>query len=180
MPDALPYLLHFSEDPAITRFEPTVAPGSAMSAEPCVWAIAPERAPLYLFPRDCPRIGYWAKPTTSASDRYRFLSQTGARRVLVVESAWVSTLCSCELFAYRLPPDLFMPTGMDGYYTSKIAVTPLSVVPVGDLLEAITADNNELRITPSLWELHDALQDSTLHFSTLRMRYAAPRADTMK
>ena len=68
-----------------------------------------------------------------------------------------------------------MPTGMDGYYTSKIAVTPQSVRPVGDLLAAITAEGNELRITPSLWELHDALQDSTLHFSTLRMRYAAPR-----
>lgn len=174
MSDATPYLLHFSEDATITRFEPSPPPGQP-KGEAMVWAITPDRAALYLFPRDCPRIGYWATPKTSASDRYRFLSQTAAERVLVVESAWVTRLCACKLFAYRLPPDLFLPTGMDGYHTSRIAVEPQSVVPVGDLLEAITAGNAELRVTPSLWPLHDTLLDSSLHFSMLRMRNARPR-----
>lgn len=174
MSDAQQYLLHFSEDPSITRFEPQPASGQS-GGESFVWAIAPERAALYLFPRDCPRIGYWATPKTSASDRYRFLSQTAAQRVLVVESQWIGKLCDCKLFAYRLPPDLFLPTGMEGYYTSKVPVVPLSVRPVGDLLEAITAEDTELRITPSLWTLHDAVQDSTLQFAMLRMRNASPR-----
>ena len=168
-----PYLLHFSEDATITRFVPTVPPGGA--GEPSVWAIAPERAALYLLPRDCPRIGFWAKSDTSASDRYRFLSQTSARRVVVIESAWVTRLCSCELFAYRFTPALFLPTAMDGYYTTPVPVTPESVRPVGDLLQAIAGEDTELRIAPSLWAIHDAVQDSTLNVSMLRMRNAAPR-----
>ena len=174
MSDAPQYLLHFSEDATITRFEPQPASGQP-GGEAFVWAIAPDRAALYLFPRECPRIGYWATPKTSASDRYRFLSQTDAKRVVVVESGWIGKLCDCKLFAYRLPSDLFLPTGMDGYYTSKVPVVPESVRPVGDLLEAVTAEDTELRITPSLWTLHDAIQDSTLHFSMLRMRNASPR-----
>lgn len=176
MSDAPQYLLHFSEDATITRFEPQRASGQA-DGEAFVWAIAPERAALYLFPRDCPRIGYWATPKTSASDRYRFLSQTAAKRILVVESNWIGKLCACQLFAYRLPSDLFLPTGMDGYYTSKVPIVPESVRPVGDLLEAITGEDTELRITPSLWTLHDAIQDSTLQYAMLRMRNALPRQD---
>lgn len=176
MSDAPQYLLHFSEDASITRFEPQPASGQ-LGGESFVWAIAPDRAALYLFPRECPRIGYWATPKTSASDRYRFLSQTDAKRVIVVESGWIERLCDCKLYAYRLPSDLFLPTGMDGYYTSKVPVMPQSVRPVGDLLTAVTAEDTELRITPSLWTLHDAIQDSTLHFSMLRMRNASPRQD---
>ena len=175
MPDPPhPYLLHFSEDATITRFDPRPLPGKP-DGDALVWGIAPDRAALYLFPRDCPRVGYWATKTTSASDRYRFLSQTAAARVLVIESAWVQRLCACELFAYHLPSDTFLPGGMEGYYTSKAPVIPHSVLPVGDLLAALAAENAELRITPSLWPLHDALLDSTLHFSMVRMRNAAPR-----
>ena len=171
-----PYLLHFSESATLTRFEPTVPPGGA--GEPFVWAIAPERAALYLLPRECPRIGFWAKSDTSPSDRYRFLSQTPARRVVVIESSWVGRLCACKLFAYRFAPDLFSLTAMDGYYTTQVPVTPESVRPVGDLLEAIAGENAELRIAPNLWTIHDAVQDSTLNVSVLRMRNAAPRPDT--
>jgi hypothetical protein len=44
---------HFSEDPSIRRFQPHVAATSS-HAEPLVWAIDEEHAPLYWFTRDCP------------------------------------------------------------------------------------------------------------------------------
>lgn len=174
MVEPYPYLLHFSEDATITRFEPRPAPGRP-DGDPLVWAIAPDRAALYLFPRDCPRIGYWATSKTSVSDKYRFLSQTAAKRVLVIESAWLERMRACALYAYRLPPETFEPMGMEGYFTSQAVVTPHSVVPVGDLISAIAQEDAELRITPSLWPLHDALLDTTLHFSMVRMRNAGER-----
>ncbi|HMG50328.1 MAG TPA: hypothetical protein VK597_07005, partial [Inquilinus sp.] len=59
-------LFHFSDDPAIERFEPRpVRVPSARPAGrewlngPLVWAIDDAHQMLYLFPRDCPRILAW-------------------------------------------------------------------------------------------------------------------------
>ena len=56
-------LYHFSDDPSITRFVPrpvlvpaTRPPGSDWLNGPLVWAIDEWHQPMYLFPRDCPRI----------------------------------------------------------------------------------------------------------------------------
>lgn len=38
-----------------------------------------------------------------------------------------------------------------------------------------SAENIEVRLTPSLWPLHDALIPASLHFSMLHLRNAAPR-----
>jgi hypothetical protein len=51
-------LYHFSEDPTITRFDPRPHP-SHPALPPAVWAIDRERAPMYFFPRDCPRIAFY-------------------------------------------------------------------------------------------------------------------------
>ena len=53
-------LYHFSEDPAIERFVPHVPPTNPTEA-PAVWAIDAEHAPLYWFPRDCPRVTAWPR-----------------------------------------------------------------------------------------------------------------------
>ena len=48
------FLYHFSEDPSIERSAPHV-PSSNPTQAPAVWAIDEDHAPLYWFPRDCPR-----------------------------------------------------------------------------------------------------------------------------
>ena len=48
-------LFHFSHDPSIERFTPHV-PATNPSQSPSVWAIDAEHAPLYWFPRNCPRV----------------------------------------------------------------------------------------------------------------------------
>ena len=172
-------LYHFSEDVDVTRFEPTPPPGRP-DGEPLVWAVAEDRAPLYWFPRDCPRIAFWALPTTTPQDQATFLGQTAAKQVLTIEGAWLDRVRDARMYAYRLAPDSFRMVGMDGYFVSKVAVTPLDVEPVGDVLKRLRDAGVELRITPSLWPLHDALLESTLHFSMLRMKNAGGRAEEAK
>jgi hypothetical protein len=53
-------LYHFSEDPNIHRFAPHV-PRTNPTHPPAVWAIDADHAPLYWFPRDCPRVTIWPR-----------------------------------------------------------------------------------------------------------------------
>lgn len=171
-------LLHFSEDPTIARFAPRALPARP-GEPPLVWAIDEEHAPLYYFPRDCPRVAFWATPESTAEDIARFLAHTTARWTIAIEGRWLERLRRTHLYAYRLPGDTFASPGPGagpGYHVSREAVEPLSVEPVGDLLERLVAAGIELRLTPSLWPLHRALVTSSLHFSMIRMRNARPAA----
>jgi hypothetical protein len=168
-------LFHFSEDPNITRFEPHVAP-TARSTEPVVWAVDPAKSYLYLFPRDCPRVTFFASNETSKKDRQRFLGHTTATRVVAIESAWLQRLRATSLYRYELDGDGFeIKDETAGYWVSLTAVEPTGVQPVGDLLAALGAEDVELRIMPSLWPLYEAVIASTLGFSIIRWRNAAPR-----
>lgn len=171
-------LLHFSEDPAITHFQPRPLPARP-GAPPLVWAIDEEYAPLYYFPRDCPRVAFWTTPSSTDEDIARFLAHTAARRVIAIEGGWLERVREARLYAYRLPGDTFASLGPDegpGYHVSREAVTPLSVEPVGDLLARLVDAGVELRLTPSLWPLYHALVPASLHFSMIRMRNAQPEA----
>jgi uncharacterized protein DUF6886 len=169
------FVLHFSEDPAIERFVPHV-PRSRPELEPLVWAIDEDHAPLYWFPRACPRVTYWAGPETALATVERFLAHTTARRVHAIESAWLHRVGACELYAYRFDGAAFeRREEADGHRVARAPVAPLGVEPVGDLLGRHAAAGIELRATPSLWPLHDAVAASDLRFSIVRMANAAPR-----
>ncbi|MEP7112276.1 MAG: DUF6886 family protein [Ilumatobacteraceae bacterium] len=60
-------LYHFSEDPHIERFVPHV-PRTNPSHAPAVWAIDSQHAPLYWFPRDCPRVAVWPRRPQEHAD----------------------------------------------------------------------------------------------------------------
>jgi hypothetical protein len=166
-------LLHFSEDPTIQVFVPR-APLARPEEPARVWAIDLEHAPLYYFPRDCPRVAFWALPTSAPEDVARLLSHTAARWVIAIESGWLERLRTTQLYVYHLPSETFTPTPEGRFYTSEQTVVPLSIEPVGDLLEKLVAAGVELRITPSLWPLYHAVVASTLDFSIIRMRNARP------
>ncbi|HWO67080.1 MAG TPA: hypothetical protein VNO31_44315, partial [Umezawaea sp.] len=71
-------VLHFSEDPTITRFVPHVA-ATARQRTPYVWAVAAARCPDYWFPRACPRTMAWTTPTTLPDDQDRLLGPAASR-----------------------------------------------------------------------------------------------------
>src|SRR5437773_3344280 len=102
----LPALFHFSEDPAIGIFRPHVPPTNP-TAEPMVWVIDAEYAPLYWFPRDCPRVTFWASPETPAEAVERCFLGTTARRVHAIECAWLERVRVAQVYAYRFSPEPF-------------------------------------------------------------------------
>ncbi|WP_420852114.1 DUF6886 family protein [Paenibacillus hamazuiensis] len=59
-----------------------------------------------------------------------------------------------------------------GYYTTVQTVKPVSVEKLDDLLGRIVSLGVELRITPSLLPLRDAILASTVNFSMIRMKNA--------
>ena len=100
-------LHHFSEDPTIRRFEPHV-PATNPDHRPGVWAIDAEHAPLYWFPRDCPRVTAWPR-TPAEHVAFAAAWVTTARRVHGIESGWLDRMRTTTVYRYDLPRDDFAP-----------------------------------------------------------------------
>ena len=170
-------VLHFSEDPAIRRFVPHVAV-TAQQAGAYVWAVDDARAPDYWFPRECPRAMAWITETSTLDDRDRILGPGGGVRVHAVEYRWLEAIRTVRLFAYRLPADRFAPFG-DPVAHAMVATEPVDPLgppePVGNLLELHEQARIQLRVLPSLWPFWDAVTVSTLGYSGIRLKNAAPR-----
>ncbi|OLB79607.1 MAG: hypothetical protein AUI14_09780 [Actinobacteria bacterium 13_2_20CM_2_71_6] len=178
-------VLHFSEDPTITRFVPHVATTSAES-EPYVWAVGPERCPDYWFPRDCPRGMAWTLPSTTDADRDRIIGTGCGERVHAIEYRWLDALRTARLYAYRLTAEPFAPIGTPYPHAvvATVPVVPLGPpVPVGDLLALHEAAGIQLRVLDDLWPFWDAVVESTVGFSgirlgnALRRKTSVPRVD---
>ena len=170
-------VLHFSEDPAITRFVPHVA-ATTQYTEPYVWAVDAARAPAYWFPRQCPRAMAWVGPTTTAADRDRIIGAGCGDRVHAIEYDWLCALQTVKLFAYRLPETPFRPLG-EPVPHAMVATEPVEPLgppePVGDLLRCHAAARIQLRLLDDLWPFWDEVIASTLEFSGIRLRNARPR-----
>ena len=170
-------MLHFSEDPTITRFTPHVA-RTAQQPEAFVWAVDHDRAPDYWFPRDCPRAMAWVLDTTSPLDRDRIIGAGGGRRVHAMEYEWLPALQNTRLYAYRLPVENFRPFGEPEPHAmvSMEPVAPLGPPePVGDLLDLHARAGIQLRLLDNLWPFWDEVITCTVGFSGIRLRNAKPR-----
>ena len=171
-------LYHFSEDPGIQLFQPRAEgrplPGRA-PGEALVWAIDEHHAPLYYFPRDCPRIVLWALEDSDAADVKRWIAspeaRPGTRMVAHIESAWLDRFEQCRLYRYTFSAETFESIHDHGTHVSRKAVAPLTVEPVGALREALEAGGAELRVVESLEPLAEAWR-SSLHISGIRLRNA--------
>ena len=167
-------LYHFSEDPAIDRFTPHV-PRTNPDHPPAVWAIDADHAPLYWFPRDCPRVTAWPKP----GDKQYFDDgcATTAPRLHAIEWAWLATMTTTTIYRYRFDPARFRPwPEANGQWISDEAVEPVAVDRIDHLLGAHDAAGIELRVVASLWDLHDRVQSDRWDFSIVRMSNAEPRS----
>jgi hypothetical protein len=170
-------VLHFSEDPTITRFVPHVA-ATARQPEAYVWAVDHARAPGYWFPRQCPRAMAWVRDTTTDADRDRIIGVGCGDRVHAVEFGWLEEMRTAQLFAYRLPADRFRPFGSPEPH-AHVAVEPVEPLgvaePVGDLLRCHAEAGIQLRVLDNLWAFWDAVIASSVGFSGIRLRNAKPR-----
>ena len=80
-------LFHFSEDPTIEWFAPHV-PATNQRHPPAVWAIDESHAPLYWFPRACPRLTAWPWNDEERLP-FRTAFATAADGVHAIELAWL-------------------------------------------------------------------------------------------
>jgi hypothetical protein len=170
-------VLHFSEDPTITRFVPHVAV-TAQQRVAYVWAVNSARSPDYWFPRECPRAMAWVTPSTTDADRERILGPGGGNRVHAIEYGWLDALRTVNLFAYRLPSAQFTPFGLPephAHVATHIVVPLGPAEPVGNLLQLHEEADIQLRLMTNLWSFWDAITTSTLGFSGIRLHNARAR-----
>ncbi|MBB6126138.1 DUF6886 family protein [Mucilaginibacter lappiensis] len=167
-------LFHVSEQAGIKEFKPRPSPSYfAGITGDVVFAITENLLHNYLLPRDCPRITYYASAKTTPADIDKFMGDTSAGHVIIVESGWYEVMMSTTLFCYELPVENFsLIDECAGYYISYKPVIPLAVRPVAHIIPDILSRNVELRFTPSLTDIAKAISSSSLNFSLIRMRNA--------
>ena len=162
-------LWHVSEDDSIGRFEPHLAAGRAID-QPLVWAVDTRHLPLYWFPRECPRATFWARSGTTDDDVVRFLGGDRNLRRHVVEPEWLEVMRSVRVVAYRLPEETFEP--WDRFWISRMAVDPLELVELGDLVERHRRAGIRLDTDRALLDLWEHVSASSLDYSGIRLRNA--------
>jgi len=174
-------LFHFSHDGDITLFKPrpvetpsTRKPGMDWLNGPLVWAIDEWHQPLYLFPRECPRILVWKVEGSTAHDWDAWSDCSSARMMAFIEQDWARAVREGAIFRYELPERGFQPIGDAGMWVSKEPAKPVGVDLIDDLPAALIAEQIELRIVDDLQAL-SPVWSSTLHASGIRLRNARSR-----
>ena len=118
---------------------------------------------------------FWSGPRTTAADRERLFGPSAAATVIAVEFAWLERIRGARIYVYHMPPATFVPHDASaGYFVSDVAVVPSKVEPLGDPLHRLAAAGVKLRLMRSLRPLKEALIHSTVNFSMIRIRNAAP------
>lgn len=159
---------HFSEDGTIDRFAPRPAP-SDPSRPPGVWAVGSEHAPLYWFPRHCPRVSVWAVGRAQHEVlRERFA--TDATRICAAETGWLDRIRDARLYRYEFDMAEFRPEREPGHFVAIEPVEPRAVVELDDLLGLHASAGVELRIAPKLGTLMDHILESGLPYNFVRLR----------
>jgi hypothetical protein len=175
--DEAPFALwHYSEDPDLGRFRPRLS-ATNPDAPPLVWVVDTRHAPLFWFPRDCPRGCIWPVSTTTPADREEFFGQSIANRIHVIEADWLACMQACRLYAYRLPAEAFRPHAVGGYWVCTEQVDAIERVDIDNLLGRHARARIELRVTPSIWPFWRRVTTSTVEFSGCRLGNAAPATD---
>lgn len=172
-------LFHISEDPNIQVFEPRPSPSHFDNLNGnVVFAITEQLLHNYLLPRDCPRVTFYPKHHTTAQDKEKLLGHTSANFVVAVEEKWYEIIQKTTLYCYEFQPDNFVVLDEGaGYYVSYHREIPLSVQPITDILAELSQLKVELRVMPNLWPLAQAVLESSMAFSLIRMRNALPKND---
>ena len=172
-------LFHFSDDPAIGYFEPrpvripsTRPEGREWLNGPLVWAIDEWHQPMYLFPRDCPRILCWPTLKTNTRDREHWFASQDFRMIAYIESAWLAHLNACSLHRYELPVESFLSLEDAGMWVSHQGVPPLGLDTLRDLSGELQERGVELRVVRRLIPILADLRKTSLHVSAIRMRNA--------
>ena len=172
------FLFHFSEDAHIQTFVPRPVrtpvhrpKGQEWLNGPLVWAIDAANSPLYLFPRDCPRIIMSRGSGASHSDIKKFWTDASKPLVAYVENGWVTEIQTMTLYRYAFERVGFIDLQDVGMHVTHNEVRPLKVDKIINLFDELENAGVEVKILPDLSELKNAW-DSSLQVSGIRLRNA--------
>ncbi len=170
-----PRLFHVSENASISEFLPRRSATNPLISEPVVWAVDQARLPNWLLPSDCARVCFSSCAATSDEDRARFLS-SGAERVICIQADDLPASLTRPLTVYEFDPAPFVIVDDNaGHWIARVPVKPLGQVLLANGVAEIVRLGVELRVLPALWPIRDAVIQSTLAFSVIRIRNAKPR-----
>lgn len=162
---------HFSEDSTLRRFAPQVPPSNP-SHPPVVSAVDDEHAPLYWFPRSVPRISVWANDR-GQQERLTERFATEAHRICAAELSRLDEMRAARIYRYTFDASRFSPwEHADGQYVASEVVYPQEIEVIDDLFRVHGEAGVELRLTPRLGSLMDAILASGLPFGFVRIRDA--------
>lgn len=168
-----PRLFHFSEDPNIAVFAPHVAATSA-HVDARVWAVEEAYQASYWFPRACPRACCWLRAGQNAGAFLDLLHS--AARAHAFHSDWREAMRTCALFRYEFDPAAFeLDDAEGGFWVARVAVPPINLQPVGDLIAKHQEAGIPLIVLDDLWPRIDVIVGSGLGFSIIRARNLPPR-----
>lgn len=169
-------LFHVSEESNIAEFVPRIPLREDLDkSKGLVWAINERCLPNFLTPRDCPRITYHAHEKTSREDVLKFFSSS-SRHCVALEHSWYKKMTETHLYLYEFDAsNFYLQDDPAGYYVSEENEIPVNVTKMDDLFAALFKRDVEVRLLHNLWDLGDAVQKSTLHWSLCRMRNASPK-----
>ncbi|MWV43307.1 hypothetical protein GRF59_06645 [Paenibacillus sp. HJL G12] len=169
-------LYHFSEEKHIDVFHPRVK-ANRTDMPPVVWAIDEAHEFTFFVPRNCPRIVYTRHEGITVEDEMCFFGQTSAQIVMTMENRWYSRIMETTLYRYELPPETFeLFDKTAGYFISREMVKPVGRSEIGNALERLLSLGIDVRFTPDLYPLKEAiLQSSVKDFGIHRFEHAIPR-----
>lgn len=169
-------LFHVSEDANIEQFIPRIPTRRKEmdQTKGLVWALTEPAIPNFLTPRACPRVGYRVNDQTTQEDIAKFFSSS-SRHCVAIEQDWHARMLTATLYIYELDPTNFYPGG--GFYVSEQTEIPISMTKYENLYEELFKRNVEVRILDYLWELAEAVKNSTLQFSLCCMAYAKQKPE---
>ena len=171
-------LYHVSQEPDIREFIPRPAPAHfTRITAPVVFAITDTMLHNYLMPRDCPRVTYYPSAMTTHDDYRKFFGETDAPRSrILLEERWRPALQETTLYLYEFSAESFeLLDDTAGCYISNTSHIPQSVTVIEDCLSELARRKVDLQFVENLWEIADAVAQSSLNYSIIRMRNALPR-----
>ncbi|TQR44398.1 hypothetical protein C7Y44_14765 [Paenibacillus popilliae] len=114
----------------------------------------------------------------STEDEARFFGHTVANKIIVVENDWLEQISNTMIYKYTFEDSTFQLLDANaGYYISQQTVKPILIEPMTDLIQHIVQAGVELRFTPNLHPICDAVLGSTIDaFPIIRFHHAKPLA----
>lgn len=168
-------LFHVSEEPNIDKFIPRIPYRKELDqSKGLVWSLTEPAIPNWLTPRDCPRVGYRVHDETTQDDIAKFFSSS-SRHCVAIEHGWHSRMLETTLYFYEFDIANFYFNDRAGFYVSEQTERPISVTKYENLYEELFKRNVEVRILNNLWELGEAVRNSSLTYSLCRMGNAKPK-----